>query len=186
MTKGPSNFGEWLKIRRLAAELTPIDVSRALQMDQAAYRELEAGRGGISERQVALLVKIDKMRVGARDVIHANPPIVAEDGAGPGAAATGPAKPASALDQLVASVQAKNERVAQAARAPKNPLAGYLREKAQALGISQLDLARKCRLAPSDIDDIEAGFVPGPATLRAMAAGLGVDPAELMEVAGAR
>jgi len=185
MQKGPTNFGEWLKIRRLAAELTPLDLAKALQMDAGAYRELEAGRGGISERQIALLVKIEKMRVGRRDVEHARPPLVAEEGYEAPTDA-GPAKPTSALDAILASVQAKNERVAQAANAPKTPLAGYLREKAQALTISRLELAKKCRLAPTDLDDIEAGFVPGPATLKAIAAGLGVDPAELLEVAGTR
>lgn len=179
--KDPSNFGEWLKIRRLAAEMTPVDIAKAIQMDPATYRELEAGRGGLTEVQLAALIKIEKMRISRRDVDHARPTILAEaEGEGQPAAAAGPAKPASAIDAIVASVQAKHERDAAAAARPKTPLAAYLREKGAALGLSRLELARRCRLAPTDLDAIEAGLVPGPATLKAMAAGLGVDPAEVL------
>ena len=61
MPKDPSNFGEWLKIRRLAAELTPVDVAKALGMEPGAYKELEAGRGGVTEAQIAALVDQAKM-----------------------------------------------------------------------------------------------------------------------------
>ena len=181
MPKDPSNFGEWLKIRRLAAEMTPVDIATKIQMDPATYRELENGRGGITEAQLAALIKIDKMRITRRDVDHARPPIVAAAGAEAQAPeAAGPAKPGSALDAIVASVQAKHERQAAAAAKPKTPLAAWLRDKAAELGLSRIDLARRCRVSPMDLEAIEDGFVPGPATLKAMAAGLGVDPAEIL------
>lgn len=181
MRKDFANFGEWLKIRRLAAEMTPIDIARAIQMDPAAYRELEAGRGGLTEAQIAALIKIEKMRITRKDVDHARPTILAGEGepAAPTADA-GPAKPVSPLDAIVASVQAKHERQAAAAAAPKTPLAGWLREQAAGLGLSRVELARRCRVSPMDLEAIEEGFVPGPATLKAMAAGLNVDPAEIL------
>src|SRR3989338_7767237 len=86
MPKETSNFGEWLKIRRLAAELTPIDLAKALQMEPGTYRDLEAGRGGLTEAQIGALIKIDKMRISRRDVDHARPPIVAETDGEAGAA----------------------------------------------------------------------------------------------------
>ncbi len=179
--KDPSNFGEWLKVRRLAAEMTPVDVARAIQMDPASYRELEAGHGGLTEAQIAALIKIERMRISRRDVDHARPPIVAA-AAGEGQSGTPPALmgPQSAIAAIVASVQAKHARAAAEAARPKNRLAAYLREKGTELGLSRLELARRCRIAPTDLDDIEAGLVPGPATLRAMATGLGVETAELL------
>ena len=87
--------------------------------------------------------------------------------------------PDSGVAAIFASVQAKHARAAAEAAKPKNPLAAYLREKGQELGLSRLELARRCKIAPTDLDDIEAGLIPGPITLKAIAAGLGVDPAEL-------
>lgn len=180
MPKDPSNFGEWLKIRRLAAEMTPVDVAKAIQMDPATYKELEAGRGGVTEAQIAALIKIEKMRISRRDVDHARPTIVAgADGAASLADAPSPVTPQGAVAAIFASVQAKHARAAAEAAKPKNALAAYLREKGQELGLSRLELARRCKVAPTDLDDIEAGLIPGPVTLKAMAAGLGVDPAEL-------
>jgi transcriptional regulator with XRE-family HTH domain len=176
-----SNFGEWLKIRRLAAEMTPVDIARAIGMDLAVYRELEAGRGGLTEAQIALLIKIERMRITRRDVDHARPTILAEDGA-PSPEAQDVGKAQSALDTIIASVQARHERQAATAAMPTSPLAAYLLEKGDALGLSRLELARRCRIAPMDLDDIEKGFVPGPTTLKGIAAGLGVDPAELLDV----
>ena len=70
-----------LTTRRLAAEMTPVDIAKAIQMELPAYRELEAGRGGLTEAQVAALIKIEKMRITRKDVDHARPTILAgEDG----------------------------------------------------------------------------------------------------------
>lgn len=180
MPKDPSNFGEWLKIRRLAAEMTPVDVAKAIGMDPATYKELEAGRGGVTEAQIAALIRIEKMRVSRRDVDHARPTIVAgAAGEAAPADAGSPVTPQGAIAAIVASVQAKHARAAAEAAKPKNPLAAYLREKGAELGLSRLDLARRCRIAPTDLDAIEAGLIPGPVTLKAIAAGLGVEPAEL-------
>ena len=180
MPKDPSNFGEWLKIRRLAAEMTPIDVAKAIGMEPGTYKELEAGRGGVTEAQIAALIKIERMRISRREVDHARPTIVAGDGAEASVAdAPSPVTPQGAVAAIFASVQAKHARAAAEAAKPKTPLAGYLREKSAELGLSRLELAKRCRIAPTDLDDIEAGLIPGPVTLKAMAAGLGVDPSEL-------
>ena len=181
MSKQGSKFGEWLRIRRIAAELTPVDVAKKIGMEFSAYRDLEAGRGSITPRQVSLLVKIEKMKMSALDVQRHDPPLVA----------TGEldldelpseqqdiTKAQSALDSLIASVQAKNARDAKPTHVV-SPLGAYLIEQAKQTGLSRNDFARRCRLSPMDLDDIERGLVPGPATLRGIAQGLGVDVAEL-------
>ncbi|MDB5096191.1 MAG: hypothetical protein JWM80_612 [Cyanobacteria bacterium RYN_339] len=171
------NFGEWLKIRRLAAELTPMDLSRYLGIELATYRDIEADKQGITEAQLEKLYKLEKLKMTLRDM-RSRATIIAgkpdEDAAVP--EKKGPASP---LDALIASVTAKNERDVERKAKARTALAVYLDDACGRMSLKKGQLATQCKVAPDLLDDIEAGFTPGPTVLAKLADGLGVPVSEL-------
>jgi transcriptional regulator with XRE-family HTH domain len=170
-------FGVWLKIRRVAAELTPMDLARHLGVDLATYREIEADKHGVTESQLLTLAKLEKLKMTERD-LRARATIVAEK---PGTPAPEPQKKAvsSPLDALVASVAAKHERDLERQAKARPPLALYLDEACARLALKKGQLAAKCQITLNVLEDIERGFTPGPAILAKLADGLGVPVSEL-------
>lgn len=171
-------FGEWLKIRRVAAELTPMDLARYLGVDLAAYRDIEADKRGITETQLERLAKLEKLKMTARD-LRQRATIIPDDGQG-AVAAPEVKKPASSqLDALIASVAAKNERDLERRNKARPALAAYLDEACGRLELKKGQLAQKCQVTLNVLEDIELGFTPGPAVLAKLADGLGVPVSEL-------
>lgn len=173
-------FGEWLKIRRVAAELTPMDLARYLGVDLPAYRDIEADKRGITEAQLDRLAKLEKLKMTVRD-LRQRATIVPEQGqpadAAPAAEAKKPAS--SPLDALIASVAAKNERDLERRAKARPALAAYLDEACGRLELKKGQLAQKCQVTLNVLEDIELGFTPGPAVLAKLAEGLGVPVSEL-------
>lgn len=188
MAKGTS-FGEWLKIRRLAAELTPIDMAKAIGVDAATYRDIEGDRAGVTVRMLGALCRIDRLKVTMRDLQLNGPKIIAtkqltlEEAEALAPAPVAPKGPSS-LDAILESYQAKAARAPVKAAKLVSPLGQYLLSKSTEMQLTRMELAKRCKVMPTDLDDIEAGFVPGPLVLRNMAAGLGIDPIELETVLG--
>jgi transcriptional regulator with XRE-family HTH domain len=171
-------FGEWLKIRRVAAELTPMDLARYLGVELPAYRDIEGDKRGITETQLERLAKLEKLKMTARD-LRQRATIIPEDGQ---AAAPAPEvkKPAaSQLDALIASVAAKNERDQERRNKARPALAAYLDEACSRMELKKGQLAQKCQVTLNVLEDIELGFTPGPAVLAKLADGLGVPVSEL-------
>jgi len=173
-------FGEWLKIRRVAAELTPMDLARYLGVDLNAYRDIEADKQGVTESMLIKLTKLEKLKMTERD-LRARAKIVAEPAAGATPEPAPAAKKASSspLDALLASVAAKNERDLERRAKARPPLAAYLDEACGKLDLKKGQLAAKCQITLATLEDIELGLAPGPAVLARLADGLGVPVSEL-------
>lgn len=186
-------FGEWLKIRRLAAELTPVDVSKAIGVDMTTYRDIETDKVGLTRAMMHALTRVDRLKITMRDIQLRNPKVIATanftDEAQAEAEQAAAAKSATThIDTIIDSFQARQARQAPTIRNVKtvSPLGMYLQEKASTLQLTPLELARKCRMSPMDIEDISNGMVPGPIVLKGIAAGLGIDLAELQSLIGAQ
>jgi transcriptional regulator with XRE-family HTH domain len=172
-------FGEWLKIRRLAAELTPMDLARYLGIELAVYRDIEGDKRGVTETQLIMLAKLEKLKMTERD-LRAKATIVVDTTEGtPVPAAPEKKGAASPLDALIASVAAKHERDVERKAKNRPPLAIYLDEACGRLELKRGQLAVRCKVTPDLLEDIEAGFKPSPAILAKLADGLGVPVSEL-------
>jgi transcriptional regulator with XRE-family HTH domain len=178
-------FGEWLKLRRLAGELTPLDLAKYLGIELATYREIELGQQGMTQALIERLTKLEKLKVTMRDM-RGRAPLVA-DADGPQLIpppATTP-KPTSPLDAIIASAAASQQRADTKNLAANRPtrLAEVLASDRLRTGASRLEQARACKLTPGLWEDIDAGFTPGLAVLRKIAEGLGLPVEAITETA---